>query len=160
MGERSQMPGDAVCVVETNIDDMNPELFGYVMEKLFHEGALDVCLIPATMKKNRPGTKVEVLCLPDKKDAVAACLLTETSTIGVRYQLLQRDILKRFKATVKTRFGEIRVKCVLDPSGHRRCSPEFDACKKVAQEKSVPLTAIYEAVSGAVQNEDLLTILD
>ena len=110
MGERSQMPGDVVCVVETNIDDTNPELFGYVMEKLFHEGALDVCLIPATMKKNRPGTKVEVLCLPDKKDAVAACLLTETSTIGVRYQLLQRDILKRFKATVKTRFGEIRVK--------------------------------------------------
>ncbi len=160
MGERSQMPGDVVCVVETNIDDTNPELFGYVMEKLFHEGALDVCLIPATMKKNRPGTKVEVLCLPDKKDAVAACLLTETSTIGVRYQLLQRDILKRFKATVKTRFGEIRVKCVLDPSGRRRCSPEFDACKKVAVDRNVPLAAVYDAVAGAVQNEDLVTILD
>jgi len=163
-GERtnaqSQMTGDAVCVMETNIDDMNPELFGYVMEKLFYEGALDVCLIPATMKKNRPGTKIEVLCPPKKKDAVAACLLTETSTIGVRYQWAQRDILKRFQATVKTRFGDIRVKCALDPSGRRRCTPEFDFCKKVAREKNVPLKEVYDAVVGAIQDEDLLTIMD
>lgn len=163
-GERtdaqSQMTGDAVCVVETNIDDMNPELFGYVMDKLFHEGALDVFLIPGTMKKNRPGTKVEVLCPPEKMDAVSACLLTETSTIGVRYQWVRRNILKRFQATVKTRFGEIRVKCVLDPSGRRRCTPEFDACRKVAQERNVPLTEIYDAVAGAVQDEDLLTIIE
>jgi uncharacterized protein (TIGR00299 family) protein len=163
-GERTngqlQMTGDAVCVVETNIDDMNPELFGYVMEKLFHEGALDVFLIPGIMKKNRPGTKVEVLCPPEKKDAVSACLLTETSTIGVRCQWVQRNILKRFKATVKTRFGEIRVKCVLDPFGRRRCTPEFNACRKVAQERNVPLTEIYDAVAGAVQDENLMTILD
>jgi len=155
-----QMLGDTVCVVETNIDDMNPELFGYVMEKLFHQGALDVCLIPATMKKNRPGTKVEVLCPPEKKEAVTACLLTETSTIGVRFQWVQRNILKRFEATVKTRFGEIRVKCAQDPSGRRRCTPEFDACRKVAQEKNASLTEIYDAVTGAVQDENLLTIID
>ncbi|BBO73257.1 UPF0272 protein [Desulfosarcina widdelii] len=157
---QSQVTGDAVCVVETNIDDMNPELYGYVMEKLFQEGALDVCLIPGTMKKNRPGTKIEVLCPPEKKDAVAACLLAETSTIGVRYQWVQRDILKRFKATVKTRFGEIQVKCVQGPSGHRRCTPEFDSCRKVAQEKNVPLAEIYDVVTGAVQDENLLTFMD
>jgi len=155
-----QMLGDTVCVVETNIDDMNPELFGYVMEKLFHQGALDVCLIPATMKKNRPGTKVEVLCPPEKKEAVTACLLTETSTIGVRCQWVQRNILNRFEATVKTRFGEIRVKCAQDPSGRRRCTPEFDACRKVAQEKKASLREIYDAVTGAVQDENLLTIID
>ena len=160
LSERSQMVRNDVCVMETNIDDMNPELFGYVMEKLFYEGALDVCLIPATMKKNRPGTKVEVLCPPEKKDAVAACLLTETSTIGVRYHWVQRDILKRFQATVKTRFGDIRVKCALDPSGRRRCTPEFDACKKIARQKNVPLKEVYDAVSGAIQDEDLLTIMD
>lgn len=163
-GERrnvqAQMAGDSVCVVETNIDNMNPELFGYVMEKLFHQGALDVCLIPATMKKNRPGTKVEVLCPPEKKDAIAACLLTETSTIGIRYQCVQREILKRFQATVKTRFGEIRVKCVTDPSERRRCTPEFDACRKVALKKNVPLREVYDAAATAVQDEDLLTILD
>lgn len=163
-GERTTVPlqnvGDTVCVMETSIDDMNPELFGYVMEKLFQKGALDVCLIPATMKKNRPGTKVEVLCPPEKKEAVTACLLTETSTIGVRYQWVQRDILKRFQATVKTRFGDMQVKCVQDPSGRRRCTPEFEACRKVAQERNVPLTEIYDAVAGAVQDEDLLTVLD
>jgi len=163
-GERTKVPlqmaRDAVCVVETNIDDMNPELFGYVMEKLFHQGALDVCLIPATMKKNRPGTKVEVLCPPEKKEAVVACMLTETSTIGVRCQWVHRDIFKRFHATVKTRFGDIQVKCVLDPSGRRRCTPEFDACKRVAQEKNVPLIEIYDAVTGAVQEEGLLTMMD
>jgi hypothetical protein len=164
VGERtetaSRMTADTVCVVEANIDDMNPELFGYVMEKLFCQGALDVCLIPAAMKKNRPGTKVEVLCPPGKKDAVATCLLTETSTIGIRSHWAQRDMLRRFHATVETRFGDIGVKCAVDPSGRRRCTPEFDACRKIALEKNVPLAAVYGAVAGAVGDEDRLTAMD
>jgi uncharacterized protein (DUF111 family) len=73
---------------------------------------------------------------------------------------VQREILKRFQATVKSRFGEIRVKCVIDPTGRRRFTPEFDACRKVALEKNVPLMEIYDAAAAAVQDEDLLTILN
>ena len=162
LGRRSQLTSgmhDDIMVVETNIDDMNPELYGYLMEKLFQEGAVDVCLIPATMKKNRPGIKLEVLCPPEKMDAVAACVLTETSTIGVRYRMAQRTILQRSMAAVKTTFGDIPVKCTLAPDGVKRYSPEYEACRTVAERTGTPLTRVYAAVSAAVQDEANLTTL-
>ncbi len=92
--EKKTEPGhDDVCVVETNIDDMNPEIFGYLMEKLFEEDALDVCFSPVMMKKNRPGTKVQVLCPLEKQANIARCLFAETSTIGVRYHLVHRPTI-------------------------------------------------------------------
>jgi pyridinium-3,5-bisthiocarboxylic acid mononucleotide nickel chelatase len=138
---------DDVCVVETNIDDMNPELYGYLMEKLFQDGALDVCYTPVFMKKNRPGTKVEVLCPPEKRDAMTQCLFTETSTIGVRYHSVHRYLLRRSTCLVNTRFGEIQVKCTTDPNGRIQYTPEYEACKKIAIGNNVPLKSVYEAVA-------------
>ncbi len=143
---------DDVCVVETNIDDMNPELFGYLMEKLFHDGALDVCFFPVMMKKNRPGTKVEVLCAPEKMNSITKCLFAETSTIGLRYHRVHRYTLKRSLSAVTTGFGEIQVKCITDPNGRTRCAPEYEACRKIALEKSVPLKIVYDAVANAIQD--------
>ena len=139
-----------ICVVETNIDDMNPELFGYLMDKLFLEGALDVCLVPVTMKKNRPGTKVEVLCAPDNKNTIVATLLSETTTIGVRYHWAYRHILERSFSTVTTRFGEVQVKCTTDLEGNQHCAPEYELCRRIAIEHQVPLKVVYESVVNAI----------
>ena len=148
--EKKTEPGhDDVCVVETNIDDMNPEIFGYLMEKLFEEEALDVCFSPVMMKKNRPGTKVQVLCPLEKQPNIARCLFAETSTIGVRYHLVHRHTLKRSISEVTTCFGEIQVKCTTDPDGRKRYSPEYEACKKIALINKVPLKRVYEAVANA-----------
>ncbi|MGA6925338.1 MAG: nickel pincer cofactor biosynthesis protein LarC [Desulfosarcina sp.] len=147
------MPGmqDDVVVLTTNIDDMNPEVFGYLMEKLFHEGALDVCYTPIIMKKNRPGTRVEVLCSADIQPTIMRCLLTETSTIGVRYQQVHRHVLKRSVGVVSTAYGRIRVKQSTDPDGRMRYAPEYEACKTAAMTNQVPLKVVYEAVADAIR---------
>ncbi len=148
-------PGhDDVCVVEANIDDMNPELYGYLMEKLFSDGALDVSYTPVQMKKNRPGTKVEVLCPPEKRPDITRCLFAETSTIGVRYHLVHRQTLRRSLCQVTTCFGEIQVKCTTDPDGRRQYAPEYEACRKIALKNNVPLKRVYEAVAKAGKDGD------
>ena len=153
--EATTEPGhDDVCVVETNIDDMNPELYGYLMEKLFNDGALDVCYTPVLMKKNRPGTKVEVLCPPEKRADITRCLFAETSTIGVRYHLVHRQTLRRSICQVTTCFGEIQVKCTTDPDGRKHYAPEYEACRKIALKNNVPLKRVYEAVAKAGKDGD------
>jgi uncharacterized protein (TIGR00299 family) protein len=148
----AQWGQDEVCLVETNIDDMNPEIFGYLMERLFKDGALDVSYTPIMMKKNRPGTKVEVMCAPDKQVDISNCLFAETSTIGLRWHLVHRHTLKRSIATVTTCYGEIQVKCTTDPDGRKRYMPEYESCRKIALEQKVALKAIYDAVANAVQD--------
>ena len=150
--ETTESGHDDVWVVQTNIDDMNPELFGYLMEKLFQDGALDVCYTPVQMKKNRPGTKVEVLCPPEKRTTITRCLFTETSTIGVRYHLVHRRILRRSICLVSTCFGDIQVKCTTDPEGRKQYAPEYEACKKIALKNNVPLKRVYEAVANVNQD--------
>jgi uncharacterized protein (TIGR00299 family) protein len=151
-GRTTELGCDDLYVVETNIDDMNPELFGYLMEKLLQVGALDVCFTPTIMKKNRPGTKVEVMCSPEKQADITRCLFTETSTIGVRYHLVHRNTLKRSLSTVTTCYGDIQVKCTTDPCGRQQFSPEYEACKKVAIENNVPLKVVYHIVAIAVHD--------
>ena len=145
---------DEVVVVETNIDDMNPELYGYLMEKLFTDGALDVSYTPVLMKKNRPGTKVEVLCPPEKRADIARCLFAETTTIGLRYRQAHRQTLRRSIARVATCFGEIQVKCTTDPDGCRHYAPEYEACRKIALKHRVTLKRVYEAVVKAGMDGD------
>jgi uncharacterized protein (TIGR00299 family) protein len=138
-------------MVECNIDDMNPEWFGYLMETLFDDGALDVFWEPIYMKKNRPGTLVRVLCGPDKRQAVVDRILTETTTIGVRFYEVQRSCLKRRAVEVETPWGRIAAKAVSGADGNERVVPEFDACKKVAQAHGVALRTVYEAVADGVK---------
>jgi len=137
---------DSITVIETNIDDMNPQIFGYVMEKLFEAGALDVYLTQIVMKKNRPGVKLTVLCRQKDRDTLAGIVLRETSTIGLRFFDVQRKVLQRRLETVDTAFGRIRVKRSVLEDGTTRQTPEFDDGKKIAKKLNVPLIDVLNSV--------------
>jgi uncharacterized protein (TIGR00299 family) protein len=140
---------DEMLVIETNIDDGNPELYDYVMERLFAAGARDVWLQAVQMKKNRPGTQLSVLCAPADRDRLAAIVLTETSAIGVRYAAVGRLKLPREVVTVKTDFGDVRVKRSHDPEGGVHVAPEYDDCARLARAAAVPLKVVYQAAIAA-----------
>ena len=134
---------DAVAVIETNIDDMNPQLFGDVMEHVLAAGALDVFLTPVQMKKNRPGTLLTVLCERNRVDALAELLLTHTTTFGVRVHEAQRRKLAREIVTVKTKFGEIAVKIGRLGGKIVARSPEFDSCQRAAARFNISVKDVY-----------------
>jgi hypothetical protein len=137
---------EEMLVIETNIDDMNPEFYDYVLDRLFAAGARDAFLSPIQMKKNRPATLLRVIAEPSKREALARILLQETSTIGIRYYPVGRTILKRTPETVKTRFGAVRVKVVEQPDGTKRAAPEYDDLKRIAAAKKLPLKRLYDEV--------------
>ena len=137
---------DTVVVVETCIDDMNPEVFGFLMDRLFEKGALDVYWIPIFMKKNRPGTMVQVLCREKRKEVLIDCILSETSSLGVRYYDAKRCMLTREHVFVKTAYGEIQVKRIIEPGGGVRIVPEYEICKKIALEKNIPIRIVYDTI--------------
>ncbi len=134
---------DTVAVIETNIDDMNPQLFGDVMERLLAAGALDVFLTPVQMKKNRPGTLLTVLCERSHVDALAELLLTHTTTFGIRVHEAQRRKLAREIVTVKTKFGDIEVKIGRLGGKIVARSPEFDSCQRAAAQFNVGVKDVY-----------------
>ena len=123
---------EEMLVIETNIDDMNPQFFDHVMDRLFAAGARDVFFSPIQMKKNRPAMLVRIIAEPRDRDKLAKILFEETTTIGLRYYSVGRMILKRTETTIKTRFGDVKVKIVQEPSGEKRISPEYDELKRIA----------------------------
>lgn len=137
---------EEMLVIETNIDDMNPQHFDHVMERLFAAGARDVFLAPIQMKKNRPATLLTVICEIAQRDRLAAVILQETTTIGVRYYPVSRILLAREAKKVKTRFGEVTVKIVTQPDGSRRATPEYDDLKRIAAAKRISLKTIHDEV--------------
>jgi uncharacterized protein (TIGR00299 family) protein len=154
MGTGPVLPGktggghqeDRIVMVETCIDDMNPEVFGFLMERLFEKGALDVYWIPIFMKKNRPATMVKVLCQEDRRERVMDCILSETTSTGVRFYPAKRRMLRRERIVVKTTFGEISVKRLIELDGSARIVPEYEICKKIALEKKLPLRVVYDTI--------------
>lgn len=140
---------ESVVVLETNIDDLNPQVYDYVMARLFKAGALDVFLSPIQMKKNRPGTLLRVICRPDDTGPLTDILLAETSTLGVRYQIMSRLSLRREVRTVETPYGAVRVKIALLGDGTRRAAPEYDDCRRLAEETGATLREIYRAAERA-----------
>lgn len=134
-----------IIVVETNIDDFNPELYEYVVERLLEAGARDVYLTPVQMKKGRPGVVLSVLCDARDREIIGAIILGETSAIGLRYYPVQRLVLEREVREVQTQYGLIRVKIARAPAGHENLAPEYEDCKRVAAEKKVPIKLIYQA---------------
>jgi uncharacterized protein (TIGR00299 family) protein len=145
---------DEIIILETCIDDMNPEFFGFIMERLFADGALDVYWIPVHMKKNRPGTMVQVLCDAACKERLIERLLSETTSLGVRYYKAGRRLLFREPYTVHTSLGEIEVKRVKDPGGGIRLIPEYEVCRKIALQRKLPLRVVYDTiVKEAVEND-------
>lgn len=137
---------DQVHVLYTNVDDMSPESLGFVMDRLMDKGALDVSFTPAFMKKNRPATRIEVICRPAQLQVLADLLLSETTTIGVRYHLCDRMILKRESVDVETSLGRVSAKKITSPNGRARIMPEYDECKRIALDRNLPFYEVYEQI--------------
>ena len=141
------LASDRIIILETCIDDMNPEMFSFLMERIFEDGALDAYWIPVHMKKNRPGTMVQVLCKEDRKDILIRRLLAETTSLGVRHYQAHRRLLARDELTIATSFGEIQVKRIKDPDGNTRLMPEYEACREIALQKNIPLRVVYDTIA-------------
>ncbi len=137
---------ERMLVIETNIDDMNPQFYDHVMERLFAAGARDVFLAPIQMKKNRPGTLLRVIAEPGDREKLAKIIFYETSTIGIRYYPIGRIILRRKSKKIQTRYGEVTIKIVEQPDGRKRMMPEYDDMKRLAATKKVPIKLIYDEV--------------
>jgi uncharacterized protein (DUF111 family) len=133
-------------LIETNIDDMNPQFFPSVEKKLFESGALDVFLTPIQMKKGRPGFTLSVLCDRKKTDILTDILFRETTTIGIRIHSIERRKLERKTKKIKTRFGEAEVKLAYSNGNLVNISPEYESCEKLAEKSGLPLKEIYEEV--------------
>jgi len=137
---------ETVYVVNTNIDDMSPEISGFLMEVLFDNKALDVCYIPVQMKKNRPGIQIEVICKKEALDNIINTILTETTSIGVRYHECKRDSLVRQNTIAETRFGKLQVKKIVGLDNSVRFIPEYEVAKEVAIKKQIPLKDVYNQI--------------
>jgi pyridinium-3,5-bisthiocarboxylic acid mononucleotide nickel chelatase len=135
---------DEIILMETNIDNMNPEIIGYTSERLLERGALDVFMTPIFMKKNRPGTMLSILVTPDKLDETISIIFAETHSLGVRFQRLERRKLPRELITVDTSFGPIRVKVSRIDTEKKIISPEYEDCREIALRRGIPLRMVYE----------------
>jgi uncharacterized protein (TIGR00299 family) protein len=135
---------ESVIVIETNIDDMNPQLFEYVFERLFKAGALDVYLTQIIMKKSRPGVKLTVLCKEDRKQKLMDIVLTETSTIGLRFYEMERKVLPREIKTEDTKFGNVKIKYARYGDKILKANPEYEDCKRIAKKTGLPLIDVMK----------------
>lgn len=136
---------EKVLVLETHIDDMNPELYAPLMQGLFAAGALDVALTHMQMKKNRPGVCLTIIAPPAAREGLLEKLFTESTTLGVRLLEVERVAARRWQETITTPYGPLPVK-VTEYGGHRRLLPEYEACLKLAEEHGLPLIEVYRLV--------------
>jgi len=153
IGESSDSAGlhvEQLTVLSCNIDDMNPQWYEPLMKLLSEAAALDVWLTPVQMKKNRPGTKIEVLCRPDDSDNLRALLLRNTSTLGVRETSVARHSLPREVQTVQTEYGPVRVKIATLPDGSRKAAPEHDDCAARAEENHITVREVWLAAINSL----------
>jgi pyridinium-3,5-bisthiocarboxylic acid mononucleotide nickel chelatase len=144
--------GDAVVVLEANIDDMSPQHYELAAERMFAAGALDVWLTPITMKKGRPAITLSAMAAPNDEDAVARAMLTETTTIGVRVRTERRHVLPRALATVETPYGTVRVKRA-GTNGETRTRAEYDDLLRIARERNLPLPEVARVVDASIQGD-------
>lgn len=140
---------ETLVVLETNLDDLNPEFYDHVMGHLLGAGALDVVLVPAQMKKNRPATLLQVLSRPADANQLTAILFAETSTLGVRRYQVERHCLARSFQKVETKYGPVQVKVARWADG-LKIKPEYEDCRRLAEAHQVPLAEIYRAVERAI----------
>jgi uncharacterized protein (TIGR00299 family) protein len=143
---------DQVAVLEANIDDMNPQFFEPLLDRLFEAGALDAFLSPLLMKKSRPASLLTVLAEPERAESLVALILAHTTTFGVRTYSASRWKRRRDFVTVQTPFGEVRIKRGWDGEQVAIASPEFEDCRKLAQAAGVPVQAVYDAAKRAAQD--------
>jgi hypothetical protein len=148
IGEEAARRGATEPIVELacNIDDMSPEIHGYVLERLLAAGAADAWLTPLVMKKGRPGTLVSAVCAPALEETLTDLLLAETTTLGVRRRGVERTALAREVREVVTRFGPLPVKVALRDGEPLKAKPEYEACRRVAEREGIPLREVYDEV--------------
>jgi uncharacterized protein (TIGR00299 family) protein len=148
IGVKSDDSGqDTVQLIETNIDDMNPQFYEHIMESLFQHGALDVFLTPIIMKKNRPGVVLSALASPENINILIDVIFKETTTLGMRIsEVKKRRILHREIITLETPWGEARVKIRTIDNKQKTVAPEYDDCKQLAQENNLPIRQVYEEI--------------
>ena len=140
---------ESLCVLQTEIDDMAGEVYSHIMKGLFELGCLDATLTPVQMKKNRPGTRVEVLCSPEKREALVGFLLRETTTFGVKLRAVDRVSLDRRVETVQTPYGEARIKIGRWGAQDIKMAPEYEDCHRLALERKVGFLQVCQAVCQA-----------
>ena len=158
LGEAQSLEeGSVVVELKSYIDDMNPEWYEYLMERLFGTGALDVVMSPIHMKKNRPGIEITVIALPGYEDRLSRVLFEESTTSGIRLSRSMRYILPKRIGMVPTPWGNVRAKLITRPNGCIAIFPEYEGCKEVAHRVNVPLSEVYQAVSR-VSIEDFIDI--
>ncbi len=140
---------ETISVLEANLDDLNPQVFGYVVDRLLAEGALDTFALPVQMKKNRPGMLLTVLSKPEDAARLTQIIFTETSTLGVRLREERRQALARKWITVGTRWGDVRLKVASMNGTVTNYAPEYEDCRKIAAQHHVPLKSVMqEALQG------------
>ena len=142
---------ERVVVLECEIDDMNPQIFGLLMDRLYANGALDVFYVPIQMKKNRPGTLVTIVALPLQREALSNIVFRETTTIGVRFREMDRERLDREEVEVETSLGVVRFKLARRPGTDviLNASPEFGDCARLAEEHGLPVKAVQAVATKA-----------
>jgi uncharacterized protein (TIGR00299 family) protein len=140
-----------ISIIEANLDDMNPQIYGYVLEKALSAGALDVYTTALQMKKNRPGTLLTVLCRPEDTDTLMSLIFAETTTFGIRSHREQRRALPREWVNVSTTYGSVRIKLSRSNGHILHVTPEYDDCRKLAVEKQVPLQQVISEALRAYQ---------
>ena len=141
---------EEIFVLETNIDDMNPEFYDLVIEKLFQAGAVDVFLTPIIMKKNRPATKLSVLTQQQNVKALANEVLKNTTSFGIRFYPVGRVMLDREFQEIETTFGKVKVKIGKSNGEIFHISPEYESCKEISKEQGIPIKKVYEEIQSAI----------
>jgi uncharacterized protein (TIGR00299 family) protein len=151
--DAAEVTPEMVTVIEANLDDLNPQVFGYVMDRLFVEGALDVFGTPVQMKKGRPGMVLTVLARPEQASQMTTIIFAETTTLGVRMREERRRVLQRRSTSVQTQWGEVRMKIANMNGTITNYAPEYEDCRRIAEEKGVPLKSVMqEAIRVYLQN--------
>jgi uncharacterized protein (TIGR00299 family) protein len=142
--------GHEAIMLECNIDDMNPEFFDYISEKLFKSGASDVFLSNIIMKKGRPVVILHVICEKESEDSVKKIIFTESTSLGIRVFPFKKETLSREFETIKTEFGQVRIKRSFYDGAEVSVKPEYDDCKEIASEKNIPIKEVYNKVIASI----------
>jgi uncharacterized protein (TIGR00299 family) protein len=141
----SNISEETITILEANLDDLNPQVFGYVMDRLLEQGALDAFGVPVQMKKNRPGTLLTVLCNAADAERLTRLIFSETTTLGVRRREEQRHCLSRSWETVHTVWGDVRIKVASMNGSITNYAPEYEDCRRIAAERQIPLKTVMQA---------------
>ena len=138
-------------IIECNIDDMNPEFYGYVMDLLFENGAHDVFITPIIMKKSRPGSKLSVLCSGDNEELLTDILLSHTTSLGIRKYEVNKTLLKRESYRLKTKYGEVTIKTAFYKGEKLKSKPEYEECIRIAREYGIPVHKVYQEINSLIE---------